>query len=103
MRTTFANTRQRILDTAERMFGENGFRGASLSRVSKEAGVAPSAVYYHFGSKEALLRELLFRGLKPVNDERLRLLHEIETSGISPLPEVRIESCAYPTGFAANR
>jgi len=71
-------TKERILDAAERLFAERGFAGTSLRSVTKEAGVNLAAIHYHFGAKEALLREVFARRATPVNQERLRQLDELE-------------------------
>ena len=72
------DTRDRILDVAERMFGERGFPATSLRDITTEAGVNVASVNYHFGSKEALLVEVLERRLKPINARRLALLDAVE-------------------------
>jgi AcrR family transcriptional regulator len=70
------DTRERILDAAERLFSERGFDGTSIRDVTAEAGVNLAAVHYHFGSKEDLLRAVLERVVLPTNEERLRLMQE---------------------------
>lgn len=74
-----AETRERILDTAERLFADSGFVSTSLRDITNEAGVNLAAVNYHFGSKEALLAAVLERRIRPVNDRRLALLDELES------------------------
>lgn len=73
------NTRDRILSTAERLFATHGFSGTSLRELTKEADVNLGAVNYHFGSKEDLLRAVLTRIVAPTNQERLKLLDEVDT------------------------
>jgi AcrR family transcriptional regulator len=72
------DTKQRILDTAERLFAERGYRATSLRSIIGEAGVNLAAVHYHFRSKEGLLDAVMSRRLEPVNRERLALLDECE-------------------------
>ena len=72
------DTRERILDVAERLFGAAGFASTSLRDITAEAGVNLAAVNYHFGSKEALLVAILERRIRPVNERRLALLDELE-------------------------
>jgi AcrR family transcriptional regulator len=72
------DTKQRILDVAERMFAEHGFEGASLRGIIAEAEVNLAAVHYHFRSKEALLEAVLLRRMVPLNEERLALLDKVE-------------------------
>ncbi|AKJ27466.1 TetR/AcrR family transcriptional regulator [Caldimonas brevitalea] len=67
-------TRQRILDVAERAFIQQGFDALSLRQITEQAQVNLAAVHYHFGGKEALLHAMLERRIGPLNVERLRLL-----------------------------
>ncbi len=78
-------TRDRIVDAAERLFGELGFAGTSIRRITRAADVNIAAINYHFGSKEELLRAVLSRIVEPVNRERLAMLEEAE-SRYSPDP-----------------
>jgi len=82
-----SDTRLRILEAAEELFSELGFRSVSLRRITVAAGVNLAAVNYHFGSKEALVDEVLTRVIQPINQRRLELLDEAETAhGILPVP-----------------
>jgi AcrR family transcriptional regulator len=60
----------KILDTAERLFGEDGYKAVSLRHITAAAGVNLAAIHYYFGSKEELLDELVMRKAVPVNEER---------------------------------
>ncbi len=73
-----AETRERLLDAAEQIFAERGFEGASIRAVTQAAGASVSAANYHFGSKEALLRETLLRRVGPLNERRIARLDELE-------------------------
>ncbi|MCA9493678.1 MAG: TetR/AcrR family transcriptional regulator [Alphaproteobacteria bacterium] len=59
LRTTSRGSRsiQRIVDAAARMFGRDGFAGASMGEVARAAGVSKGLLHYHFDSKEQLLIE----------------------------------------------
>jgi AcrR family transcriptional regulator len=67
-------TRDRILDTAERMFAGKGYKGVSVRSITRASGVNLAAIHYHFGSKERLLQEIFERRCGPMNKERIRLL-----------------------------
>jgi AcrR family transcriptional regulator len=54
-------TRQRIMDAAERCFIHQGYKGASLRAIAAEAGVDTGLISYHFGTKENLFRETVTR------------------------------------------
>jgi AcrR family transcriptional regulator len=80
------DTKQRILDTAERLIADQGYAATSLRNIIGEAGVNLAAVHYHFGSKEDLLDELILRKAKAVNEERLALLGQYEAeAGSAPV------------------
>jgi AcrR family transcriptional regulator len=81
------DTKERLLDAAERLFAERGFEGASLRAVTQAAGTSVSAAHYHFGSKEALLVATVRRRAEPVAEARNARLAEIERrAGDGPLP-----------------
>lgn len=72
------DTRERILDAAERLFMAHGYEGTSMRQITGEAGVNLAAVNYHFGSKESLMQEVFRRRLDWLNDERMRVLNAYE-------------------------
>ncbi len=85
------STKDRILDGAERLFGDRGFASTSLRDITAGAGVNVASVNYHFGSKEALLKEVLERRFGPINQERLALLDAVDAraaDGPPPVEEV---------------
>ena len=61
------DTRTRILDAAERLFAERGFRGTSVRAITGLAGANLAAVGYHFGSKAELLAAVARRVTEPIN------------------------------------
>jgi AcrR family transcriptional regulator len=73
-------TKDRLLDTAERLFAESGIDAISLRAITAEAGVNLAAVNYHFQSKDALVIAVIERRFGPINRERLRMLDEFETA-----------------------
>ena len=93
------HTKERILDTAERLFAEQGYAATSLRGIIAEAGVNLAAVHYHFHSKKALLEAVILRRSVPANHERLALLDrfEKETGGNPPPLEKVIEAFVAPT------
>lgn len=74
------DTKERLLDAAERLFAERGFEGTSLRAVTQAADASVSAANYHFGSKEELLRATLRRRVEPVNRRRLDRLDALESA-----------------------
>jgi len=47
--------RQRILETAQRLFYRDGFRAVGIDTIVAEAGVAKMSLYRHFPSKDDLI------------------------------------------------
>ena len=92
------DTKEQILDAAERLLSAYGFAGTSLRSVTKEAGVNLAAVHYHFGTKEDLLRAVLSRIVIPVNRERLEMLERVEAAagGEPPTLEGILEAFIAP-------
>ncbi|HYW93094.1 MAG TPA: helix-turn-helix domain-containing protein [Gammaproteobacteria bacterium] len=56
-----ASKRDAILDTAERLFYEEGFHATGIDRVVAEAGVARMTLYNHFPAKDALVAVVIER------------------------------------------
>jgi TetR/AcrR family transcriptional regulator len=52
-------SRQRLLTAAAAEFAARGFAGGSVDRIARAARVNKAMIYYHFGSKAALYREIL--------------------------------------------
>lgn len=75
-------TRERILRTAERLFATVGIEDVSVRQINLAAGQRnPSATAYHFGSKDALLAEVLDLHRAGINQRRLELLAGFRRDG----------------------
>jgi AcrR family transcriptional regulator len=51
--------REQIVETALRLFSENGYQGTTVGDVCDSLGVGKGVIYWYFRSKEALFAELL--------------------------------------------
>lgn len=51
--------RQRILEVAEKLFTEQGYRAVSIREIAQNCSITNAALYYHFHSKEALFEEVM--------------------------------------------
>ena len=58
-----ADNRQRIIETASRLFRQHGFDGVGLADLMKAAGFTHGGFYNHFPSKEALVAQAASAGL----------------------------------------
>jgi len=66
-------TRQRLLDAAERVFGDLGYADASIVKITEAAGVAQGTFYLYFSSKKEVFDEL-------VRDLNRRIRHAMTES-----------------------
>jgi len=85
------DTKERLLDAAERRFAELGFQGTSMRAVTQLADTAVSAANYHFGSKEELLRAVIRRRVQPINEKRIKRLDEVEAAASTPDVEAVVD------------
>lgn len=53
------SARDRILTAATRLFQESGYEGTSVTRIARSARMTPAAMYWHFPSKQDVLKEVL--------------------------------------------
>lgn len=56
-----AHKRERILETATRLFYESGFRATSMESIADELSATKPFIYYHFKNKYDLLDEIAMR------------------------------------------
>jgi len=68
MATPMPGRREQILATAATLFARDGFHGVSVAELGRACGTSGPALYRHFGSKDALLAEMLVGS----SDELLR-------------------------------
>ena len=68
-------TRLQIIQAAEKIFAQGGYRAMTLREVTNEAQVNLAAVNYHFGSKANLMRALSRDRFAPINEQRMKLLN----------------------------
>ena len=94
---TAIDTKEQILNTAERLFAEHGFAGTSLRGVVREAKVNIAAIHYHFGSKEELFIAVVQRVAKPIIQLQLQQLAEYENQTSSPSVESILEAFFKPS------
>lgn len=79
--------RERILEVAERLFYEHGFRSTTLDAIAAELSVTKPFIYYHFHNKQDILHVLVqrtmqrnadvFGGIDVEQGRPAELLHEL--------------------------
>lgn len=68
------DTRDRILGVALRLFAENGYAATSLQKIADELGVTKAALYFHFKTKEDILKGIVLGH----RDSIMRLVDRVE-------------------------
>lgn len=71
-----ADTRERILEVASELFTEQGYDGTSLREIAERLGFTKAALYYHFKSKDDLLRALL----EPATELQDQFIEQLESA-----------------------
>lgn len=61
-----AQSRQAVLDSACRLFGEKGYADTSLEQIASDCGLTIRPIYHYFGNKKAL-----FAAVNDVMEERI--------------------------------
>ncbi len=80
-----AAAKQRILDTANQLFYEEGIRAVGIDRLIAESSVTKATFYKHFGAKDTLVVEYL-----KVRDAQMRaLVDSLQAEGHTPAAMVR--------------
>jgi len=82
------DTKSKILDVAEKLFAELGIHATSIRQIVKEAGVNVASLHYHFGSKEAVIHEIITRRLSPINEMKIKRLDQLEKDAAGNPPEL---------------
>lgn len=63
-----ARTRARILDSAARVFSQNGYAATRLTDIAEAADVKQGSLYYYFDSKDTLVGDMLRLGLQKTHE-----------------------------------
>ena len=67
------NTKDKIFMVAARLIAEKGYNGVSMREISEQSGVSKPTIYYYFGSKEGVYKELLTAGLAHITENMKRI------------------------------
>jgi len=54
-----STTKEKILESALKLFSQKGYLGATTKEIAKEAGIAEVTLFRYFPSKEALFEEVI--------------------------------------------
>jgi AcrR family transcriptional regulator len=82
-----AQTRERILRVAERLFAEHGYDGVSARSIASAAKVQLALLSYYFRSKLGLYRAVFERRITPISERRLEILNRVMRR-VEPPPSI---------------
>ncbi len=83
------STRERILNSAARLFAEQGFDSVSMPEIANASGITAGAIYKHFSSKADLLLEVVKGAIQSIP-----LLAQA-TDGIKDARDLPVFAAAY--------
>jgi AcrR family transcriptional regulator len=90
------NTRRRLLDAAESVFGDLGYHEASVVRLAETAGVATGTFYLYFDSKKAIFDELM-------RDLNRRIRHAMKEGSSRGTTRIEAELFGFDAYFQFTR
>jgi AcrR family transcriptional regulator len=96
------SNRERILQTAEKIFAEKGYDAARIDQIAADAGVNKALIYYYFKNKRALLEDLFERFFR---ESAALLVRYVQHGGLDsrPSPEADRIFDSYFAYFEAKR
>jgi AcrR family transcriptional regulator len=100
MRARATTTQVRILETARRLFHEQGYHATGVATILREADVHSGSLYHAFSSKEALLVAVLERYRDVLLDERV--MRPVEARERDPVERVFALLAYYRLGLEAS-
>ncbi len=74
---TDKGVQERLLDAAEELFCEHGYKGTSIRDIASSAGCNIASVNYYFGGKNNLYIEVWRRHLIPMRDARVASIEKV--------------------------
>jgi AcrR family transcriptional regulator len=90
--------REQVVAASLTLIEEQGIAALSLREVARRAGVSHQAPYHHFGSKDALVAELVGRGFTRLSE----MLESTERTRGTPARRLRLAARAYVDFALAN-
>jgi AcrR family transcriptional regulator len=92
------DSRERLLNSAEKLFAERGFDGTSTREITALSGDTLGTLSYHFGNKDRLFGEVVRRRFDELADMRRQMYRELKerAGGATPGIEDTITAIVYP-------
>jgi AcrR family transcriptional regulator len=91
--------KQHLIQVAESLFTEYGYRAVSIRDIAQRAGMTNAALYYHFPNKETLFEEVLTHHVERLNQK----LREAADGGVDHRSRIENMLLAYSQHVAERR
>ena len=79
------NTREQIVEAANRLFYERGFEPTSFASIAEAVGISRGNFYYHFKTKDEILDAVINARLAGTR----KMLEQWEIDGAQPADRIR--------------
>jgi AcrR family transcriptional regulator len=76
-RKTEQSTREKILNSAQKLFSKHGYDGTTTKELAEKAGIAEGTLFRHFANKKAILVEVATQGWVELLTDLLMELSEM--------------------------
>lgn len=83
----FNDKQLQIIETAEKLFADRGFKGTSVRDIAEEAGINLAMISYYFGSKVKLM-EAIFE--VRIGSVQMRIESLLKDDSITPLQKINM-------------
>lgn len=80
--------RKEIIEAATRAFSRDGYVEVRVEDIARAAGVAPTAIYYHFGGKEELFTQALRNAMTEFSERIYQARPDYDAPNIEGLRKV---------------
>jgi AcrR family transcriptional regulator len=87
--------RKEIIEAATRVFSRDGYVEARVEDIARAAGVAPTAIYYHFGGKEELFTQALRTAMAGFSERIYQARPDFEAPNVEGLRKVLVAGWDY--------
>jgi AcrR family transcriptional regulator len=91
--TKAEKTRARLIEVATRLFQEHGSDEVTVRHIAAAAKIEAGSIYYHFASRDEIMRAVLEGGVGGATTEVLKAIAEVAAS--SPLERLRAALAAH--------
>ncbi|HYX04366.1 MAG TPA: TetR family transcriptional regulator [Reyranella sp.] len=93
-RTKADRTRARLIEVAKRLYKEHGSDHVTVRRIAAAARIEAGSIYYHFRSRDEIMRAVLESGIDGARDEVMQAIAETGPDS-SPLDRLRAALAAH--------